>query len=167
MDDPHDVDCKDVAEEDKIGENSNYDDLMNIFVCANVSNINKEEATEFEEELKFFEAWLETPCLYEVNTEVASMNDEKTIADVQMVDTENSERKNSPIQPIIILRRVRIRVQDFHHWGRNELQIYHYLMERKVKMKPHLGMNKHGLASKKTKMKTYVTKFFKFFMFFM
>jgi len=27
----------------------------------------------FEEELKFLEAWLETPCLYEVNTKVPLM----------------------------------------------------------------------------------------------
>lgn len=32
-------------------------------------------------------------------------------------------------------------------------------MAKKVKMKPRLGMKKHGLSSKKTKMKTSVTKF--------
>ena len=41
----------------------------------------------FEEELKFLEAWLETPYLYEVNIEVALINDEDIITDVQMVDT--------------------------------------------------------------------------------
>ena len=71
MDEPHEADCKDVAKEDKVGENLNYDDLMNISVCADISNNNKDKATKFEEELKFLEAWLETPCLYEVNIELA------------------------------------------------------------------------------------------------
>ena len=57
--------CKDVAEENKAGENLNCDDLINIFVCVDVTNNNKEKVTKFEEELKFLEAWLETPCLYE------------------------------------------------------------------------------------------------------
>ena len=48
---PHEVDCKDLAEEDKVGKNSNYDDLMNVSQCADVSNKKKEEATKFEEEL--------------------------------------------------------------------------------------------------------------------
>ena len=82
LDEPHEADCKDLVEEDKSRENSNYDDLMNISVCADVRKKIKEEATNFEEELKFLEAWLETPCLYEINTEVASMNDEDNIADV-------------------------------------------------------------------------------------
>ena len=138
MDEPHEAYCKDVAEEDKIGENSNYDDLMNIYVCADVSNNNKEEATKFEEELKFLEGWLETPCIYEVNTEVASINVEDNIIEVHMCDNGNSERKHSPVKLVIILRGVRIRVQAFHHWGRNDLKIYHYLMARKVKRKPHL-----------------------------
>lgn len=125
-DEPHEIDCKDMAEEDKAGENLNCDDLINISVCA----------------------------------EVTSVNDEDIIADFQMVDTRNSERENSPIQPVIILRRARIRIQAFHHWGRNDVKIHHYLMARKEKMKPRLKMNKYGLCCKKTKMKTSVTKLF-------
>lgn len=56
----------------------------------------------------------------------------------------------------------RIRVQAFCLWGRKlkkVVKIYHYLMARKVKMKPHLGMNKHGLSSKMTKMKTLLLSF--------
>ena len=106
-----------MEEEDKAPENLNYDDLMNISMCADVSNNNKEIATNFEEELNFLEAWLETPCIYEINTEVASINDEEIIADVQMVDTGNSERKHSPIKPIINLRSARISVQEFHYWA--------------------------------------------------
>ena len=50
-----------------------------------------------QEELKFLEAWLETPCLYEVNTEVALMNGEDIIAGAQMVETIHSEKENSLI----------------------------------------------------------------------
>lgn len=74
---------------------------MNIFMCADVTNNNKEEATKFEEELKFLEAWLETSCLSEVNTEVVvSMNVEDNISNVHMLDIRNSERKNSPIKVV-------------------------------------------------------------------
>lgn len=90
---------------------------------------------------------------------VTSMNDEDIMDEIQMVDTKNSQRENSPIQFVIILRRV---IQDFHHQGRNEVKIHHYLLARKAKMKPQLKMNKYGFSSKKTKMKTYVTKFFMF-----
>ena len=48
FDEPHEADCEDVAEEDKVGENLKCDDLMNISVCADVNNY-KEEATKFEE----------------------------------------------------------------------------------------------------------------------
>lgn len=51
----------------------------------------------YEEELKFLEVWLETPCLHEVNKEVALMNGEDIIVDIQMIDTRNSEKENSPI----------------------------------------------------------------------
>jgi len=101
--------------------------------------------------LKFLEAWLETPCLYEVNKEVALMNDEDIIADVQMIDTINSEKENSPIQPAIILRRARIRIQVFLHRGRNEVKIQHYLMAKKVNMKPHPQMKKYGLCKRRQK----------------
>lgn len=157
---PDEADCKDVAEENKVEENLNCDDLINIFVCADDTNSNKEKVTKFEEELKFLEAWLETPCLYEINTEVAVMNREDIIAGVQMVDTGNSEKENCPIQPAIILKRARIRIQVFFHRGRNEVKIQHYLMEKKVKMKSHPQMKRYGLSNKKTKMKTYVTKLF-------
>ena len=87
---------------------------MSISVCADVNN-NKEETKNFEEELKFHEAWLETPFLYEFNTEVTSINVEDNIAEVHMRDTGNSERKHSPIKPVITLRRARISVQALHH----------------------------------------------------
>ena len=96
-DEPDEADCKDVVEENKAGENLNCDDLINISVCADDTNNNKEKVTKFEEELKFLEAWLETPCLYEVNTEVALTNGEDIIAVVQLVDTGISEKENSPV----------------------------------------------------------------------
>lgn len=65
---------------------------------------------------------------------------EDIIVDIQMINTRNSEKENSPIQPAIILRRVR--------------------MVKKVKMKPHPQMNKYGLCCKKTKMKISVTILF-------
>ena len=108
-----------------------------------------------EEELKFHEASLKTPCLYEINTD--------NFVEIHMRDTENNERKHSPIKSVITLRRTKISIQDFHHWGRNEVQIHHYLTARKVKMKPHLRMNKYGVTSIKTKMKTFFTNFFMFF----
>ena len=80
-----------------------------------------------------------------------------------MIDSRNSEKENSPIHPAIILRRMRTRIQFFLHRGRNEVQMHHYLTARKMKMKPHLGMNKYGVTSIKTEMKTFVTKFFLFF----
>ena len=49
----------------------------------------------------------------------------------------------------------------FHLWGikrKKEENIYHYLMARKVKVKPFLGMKKHGLSRKKT-MKTLLPSF--------
>lgn len=96
-DEPDEVDCKDVVEENKAEENLDCDDLINIFVCADDTNNNKEKVMKFEEDLKFLEAWLETPCLYEINIEVAVMNREDIIAVIQMVDTGNSEKKNCPI----------------------------------------------------------------------
>ena len=57
-----------MVEENKAEEDLNCDDLINISVCANDTNNNKEKVMKFEEELKFLEAWLETPCLYEINT---------------------------------------------------------------------------------------------------
>ena len=71
-----------MAEENKVEENLNCDDLINISVCADVTNNNKEKVTKFEEELKFLEAWIETPCLYEINTEVAIMNGEDIITGI-------------------------------------------------------------------------------------
>lgn len=56
---------------------------------------------------------------------VISMNDEDIIVGVQMVDTGNSDRENSPIQLVIILRMARIRIQAFRHWERNEMKIHH------------------------------------------
>lgn len=124
-------------------------------------NIGRQGSTiNFEEELKFLEAWLETPCLYEINTEVAVINGEDVITDVQMIDTENSEQEQSPIEPAIILRRMRTRNQGFLHRGSNEAKLHHYLMAKKVKMKPHPRMNKYGLRSIKTKMKTLLPSFF-------
>lgn len=58
----HEADYKDLAEEGKAGKNSNYDDLMHVSQCSDASNNKKEEATKFEEELKFLESWRETPC---------------------------------------------------------------------------------------------------------
>ena len=110
----------------------------NIVFCADIGR--QEKATKFEEELKFLEAWLETPCLYEY-----------IVADVQMIDTINSEKENSPIQPAIILRRARIRIQVFLHRGRNEVKIQHYLMAKKVNMKPHPQMKKYGLCKRRQK----------------
>ena len=101
-----------MAEEDNVGENLNCDDLMNISLCADVNN-NKEKTMKIEKELKFHEAWLETPCLYEINTKFASINVEDNFAEVHMRDTRNSERKHSPIKLVIILRRARIRIQAF------------------------------------------------------
>jgi len=69
--------------------------------------------------------------------DIKSMIDEDIIVDIQMVDTRNNERENSPIHYVIILRRA-----------------------GKAKMKPRLKMNKYGLSCKKTKMKTSVTKLF-------
>ena len=92
------------------------------------------------------------------------MNGEDIIASVQMVDIRNNEKENSCIQPAIILKRERIRIQVFLHRGRNEVKIQHYLMAKKVKMKFHPQMNKHGLSSKKTKIKTSVTKLFSCFL---
>jgi len=86
-----------VAEENKVEENLNCNDLINISVCADVTNNNKKKVTKLEEELKFLEAWHETPCLYEVNTEDAAMNGQDIIIDIQMIDTENIEEENFPI----------------------------------------------------------------------
>ena len=82
------------------------------------------------------------------------------IAEIYMRDTRNGERKQFPIKPVITFKRARISVQAFHHWGRNEAKIHHYLMEKKVKMKPHPRMNKYGLTSIKTKMKTLLPSFY-------
>lgn len=122
-DEPDEADCKDMAEENKAEENLNCDDLINIFVCADDTNNNKEKLMKFEEESKFLEACLETPCMYEINIEVAVMNREYIIAGIQMVDTRNSDKENSPIQLAIILKRARIRIQVFLHTGRNELKV--------------------------------------------
>ena len=56
---------------------------MNVSQFADVSNNKKEEATKFEEELKFLEAWLETPCFDEVSIEVAPMNVKDNMDDVE------------------------------------------------------------------------------------
>ena len=95
--------------------------------------------------MKFLEAWLETPCLYEINIEIVVINGEDIIVDVQMIDTGNCEKENSPIHPAIILRRMRTKIQVFLHRGRNEAKVHHYLMAKKVKM---------------TKMKTMLPSFF-------
>ena len=147
-------------------DESNCDHLYksNILFGADIGR--QETTMNFEEELKFLEAWLETPCLYEINTEIARINGEDIIANVQMIDTGNSEKENSPIHPAIILRRMRTRIQVFLHRGRNEAKIHHYLMAKKVKMKPHPQMNKHGSHAKKTKMKTLLPSFFYVFFFF-
>lgn len=82
------------------------------------------------------------------HTEVAVMNGEEFIIGVQIVDTTNSEKENSPIKLAIILRRMRM--------------IHHYLMARKVKMKSRLKINNHGFCNKKTKMKTLLPRCFMF-----
>jgi len=88
---------KDVAKENKAEKKLNCDDLVNIFVCENVTNNTMEKVTKFEEELNFLEAWLETPFLYEIDMEVAIMNGEYIIAGVHIVDTRNSDKENSRI----------------------------------------------------------------------
>ena len=133
----------------------------NIFFCADIGR--QETTMNFEEELKFLEAWLETPCLYEINIEIIVINGEDIIVDVQMIDTKNGEKELSPIKPAIILRMMKTRIQVFLHRGRNEAKIHHYLMAKKVKMKPHPRMNKYGLTSIKTKMKTLLPILYVFF----
>ena len=76
-----------------------------------------------------------------------------------MIDTGNSEKEQSPIKPAIILRMMKTRIQVFLHWRRNEVNIHHYLMVRKVNMKPRLRMNNYGVTSIKTKMKTLLPSF--------
>ena len=149
------------AEKNEVGRDGEMKALMKE---QEDENIGRQESTiNFEEELKFLEAWIETPCLYEINTKIVVINGEDIIADVQMIDTGNSEKEQSPIEPAIILRRMKTRNQGFLHRRRNEAKIHHYLMAKKVKMKPHPQMNKHGSHAKKTKMKTLKTLLPSFF----
>ena len=88
-------------------------------------------------------------------------------ADDNIADTRNGERNPFSIKLVIIFKRARISVQAFHRWGRNEAKIHHYLRAKKVKMKPHPQMNKHGSHAKKTKMKTLKTLLPSFFLCFL
>ena len=145
------------AEKDEVGR---YGEMKALMKEQEDENIGRQESSiNFEEELKFLEAWLETPCLYEINTEIFVINGEDVITDVQMIDTGNSEKEQSPIEPAIILRRMTTRNQGFLHMRRNEAKIHYYLMEKKVNMKPLPRMNKYGLRSIKTKMKSLVPIF--------
>ena len=75
-----DGEMKDLLKEQEDESNCSHLYNSNIVFCADIGR--QETTMNFEEELKFLEAWLETPCIYEINTEIAVINGEDIIADV-------------------------------------------------------------------------------------
>ena len=56
--------------------------VKNDFVCVDARS-NRDEATKHEEELKLLEAWLEKPCIDDACIEIAAMNIEDNMDDIE------------------------------------------------------------------------------------